>query len=481
MPELLLATPEMATEYARWFVNRRAYTRQSDRPHPESGRHYYYRPRAGAGGERPLEPDDIRRHLAGEITLGLYAVNPRTQRVKWLAIDADYKRSLDIRQKKLDAKDPRIADSLTDLAGLYVAMGDYKAAEPLLNHALELRQKALGPDHPDVAETQAQLASLKKAQGNTAEAEALYKRALQIRETKLGLAHPSVAASASDLGDLYFSKGDLQRAEGSYQRALDLRKKAFGNEHPAVAQSQFKMATLLRARGELAKADQLLRTTLQVREKQLGGEHPEVAETLVLLAAVQIGTGKLNDALPLLNRALLINESILRNIGQSSNEGRVDAFLRTLRVSEEITYSLLVEKGVPEAALTLAASTALLRKGRSVDEAADTSRALYQGLGPEEKQKLAALRAVRTQRADLSLSGAGVYPPEVYQKLLKQLQETEEKQQAELLKSSAALRAKMQSYPPGQVLEQLQKAMPPGTPLVEILAFSQYDFRPTAQ
>ncbi len=102
MPEPLLATtPEMAAEYARWFVNRRAYTRQSDRPHPESGRHYYYRPRAGrdaggqGGGERALEPEDIRRHLAGEITLGLYAINPHTQRVKWMAIDADYKRSLD--------------------------------------------------------------------------------------------------------------------------------------------------------------------------------------------------------------------------------------------------------------------------------------------------------------------------------------------------------------------------------------------------
>ena len=44
MPQLLLATPEMAAEYSNWFVNRRAYTRQSDRPHPESGRHFYYRP-----------------------------------------------------------------------------------------------------------------------------------------------------------------------------------------------------------------------------------------------------------------------------------------------------------------------------------------------------------------------------------------------------------------------------------------------------
>lgn len=86
MPDLSLAS-----EYARWFVNRRAHTRQSDRPHPESGRHYYYRPT----GERALTADDIRRHLAGEITVGLYAIHPQTQRVKWMAIDADYKRSLD--------------------------------------------------------------------------------------------------------------------------------------------------------------------------------------------------------------------------------------------------------------------------------------------------------------------------------------------------------------------------------------------------
>ena len=40
MPDLLKATPEMAIEYARWFVNRRAYTLQSETPHRASGRHY---------------------------------------------------------------------------------------------------------------------------------------------------------------------------------------------------------------------------------------------------------------------------------------------------------------------------------------------------------------------------------------------------------------------------------------------------------
>jgi hypothetical protein len=94
MPDLLEATPEMAAEYARWFVNRLAYTRQSDSPHRDSGRNYYYRPKTG-GRAWKLHAADIQRHLAGEITVGLYATNPRNQRVKWMAIDADYRGSLE--------------------------------------------------------------------------------------------------------------------------------------------------------------------------------------------------------------------------------------------------------------------------------------------------------------------------------------------------------------------------------------------------
>jgi hypothetical protein len=77
MTNLLHATPEMPIEYAQWFVNRRAYTLQSDTPHPAAGRHDYYQPRK-RGLPLDLTPWDIQRHLAGEITLGLYAINPRT-------------------------------------------------------------------------------------------------------------------------------------------------------------------------------------------------------------------------------------------------------------------------------------------------------------------------------------------------------------------------------------------------------------------
>jgi hypothetical protein len=91
MASLVKASPDVVRDYIWLFVNRRAYTLQSMRPHPESGRHHYFRPPAkGTGKELSLTSATIRRHLEGEITIGLYAMNPATQRSKWVAIDADY-------------------------------------------------------------------------------------------------------------------------------------------------------------------------------------------------------------------------------------------------------------------------------------------------------------------------------------------------------------------------------------------------------
>lgn len=96
METSIKATSEVVRDYGRLFVNRGAYTLQSSRPHPESGRHYYFRPTAkGTGKELSLSAATIRRHLQGEITIGLYAINPATQRSKWVAIDADYAGSME--------------------------------------------------------------------------------------------------------------------------------------------------------------------------------------------------------------------------------------------------------------------------------------------------------------------------------------------------------------------------------------------------
>jgi len=90
------ATTALIKDYVRLFVNRRAYTVQSTRPHPESGRHYYYRPKErGSGAPLHLNEKTVWDHLEGQITIGLYAINPSNQRCKWVAIDADYNSAMD--------------------------------------------------------------------------------------------------------------------------------------------------------------------------------------------------------------------------------------------------------------------------------------------------------------------------------------------------------------------------------------------------
>src|SRR6266498_1068226 len=89
-------SPQIIQDYRRLFVNRPADTLQSARPHPETGRHYYFTPKkVGTGAPVELTESTIRRHLEGEITIGLYAINPDNQRCKWLAIDADYQNAME--------------------------------------------------------------------------------------------------------------------------------------------------------------------------------------------------------------------------------------------------------------------------------------------------------------------------------------------------------------------------------------------------
>lgn len=65
MVPLVKVRPEDVRDYIQLFVNRRAYTLQSARPDPESGRHHYFRPKAGGTKkDLSLTLDTVRRHPA---------------------------------------------------------------------------------------------------------------------------------------------------------------------------------------------------------------------------------------------------------------------------------------------------------------------------------------------------------------------------------------------------------------------------------
>ena len=82
-------TDQMVADFERLFVNRRAFMRQN-----ALGQGYSLQKKYQSKETIDLQPFHIRRHLQGDITISLYAINPADQCCKWIAIDADYDRDL---------------------------------------------------------------------------------------------------------------------------------------------------------------------------------------------------------------------------------------------------------------------------------------------------------------------------------------------------------------------------------------------------
>jgi tetratricopeptide (TPR) repeat protein len=123
--------------------------------------------------------------------------------------------------------DPRIAASLTNLAGAYSSQAKYAKAEPLYRRSLAIREKALGSEHPAVAQSLNNLAELYSwAQARYAEAEPLYKRSLAIYEKALGSEHLGVANGLENYAALL--RATNRRAEA---KELETRAKAIRAKH----------------------------------------------------------------------------------------------------------------------------------------------------------------------------------------------------------------------------------------------------------
>jgi CHAT domain-containing protein len=233
------------------------------------------------------------------------------QQVSYQKAEPLYLRSLAIWEKTLGKEHPSVAESLNDLAALYQQQGSYQKAEPLYLRSLAIREKALGKEHPDVAQSLHNLAALFEQQVSYQKAEPLYLRSLAIREKTLGKEHPSVAESLNDLAVLYQQQGSYQKAEPLYLRSLAIREKALGGEHPDVATSLNNLAELYWHQGSYQKAEPLYLRSLAIREKTLGKEHPDVAQSLNDLAVLYRQQGSYQKAEPLYLRSLAIREKAL--------------------------------------------------------------------------------------------------------------------------------------------------------------------------
>lgn len=222
-----------------------------------------------------------------------------------------YQRSLAIREKTLGPDHVDVANSLNNLALLHKTMGRYAQALPLYQRSLAIRERSLDPEHLDVAVSLNNLASLHEAMSNYGEAQPLYQRSLAILEKSLGPEHPYTAHPLSNLAWLQQQMGHYAQALALYQRSLTIREKALDPEDPDVASTLNNLASLHHEMGHYAQALPLYLRSTAILEKALGPEHTKLAGTLNNLALLQERMGNYAEALPLYQRSMAINEKAL--------------------------------------------------------------------------------------------------------------------------------------------------------------------------
>jgi CHAT domain-containing protein/Tfp pilus assembly protein PilF len=382
-----------------------------------------------------------------------------------------YRRALTIWETSLGDRHRYVAAVRHNLATLYVDQGLYGSAEPLLQRALTVQEAALGKNHPEVAQTLNSLAGLYWKQGLYGRAEVLHQRALAIREAALGKNHRDVARTLNNLAILYYSQRMYRRAEPLYLRALAIWESALGPGHDTVAEALNDLAALYADQGMYRKAEPLYLRAIDIRKAALGERHPHVGHTLNDLARLRLAQHRLSDALPIIARAFAISEQHLREEALDFSESRLAHFLQSLQADEQLLYALPRAYPGDAGVRRLALGAALLRKGRSVEEIANISRAIYRKLGPEDRTLLERLRSLRTRRATLSLGGPGKRSNLDHQQLLKTLADEGDALEADLARRSAPLRALTGLPPPAEVVDRVAASLPSDSALVELVTY----------
>ncbi|WP_240359576.1 CHAT domain-containing tetratricopeptide repeat protein [Pyxidicoccus trucidator] len=430
-----------------------------------------------------------------------------------------YERALAIQEATLGKNHPDVVDSLTNLARAYFFQGLHARAEPLFERALAIQEATLGKNHPDVADSLNNLSSLYINQRLLARAKPLIERTLIIWEA-LGK-HSSVAASLDSLARIYINEGLHTRAEQLMKRALAIREATLGKDHPDVADSLISLAGLYDAQGLSARAVALQERALAICEADHGKNDISTANSSTNLASLyfhqgayaraetlekraisiwesspnryyplgidslysslarsQLAQHRLDEAVPLLTHAFALSEERLRQESLDFSESRLERFLRRLRYDEEYIYAIARAHPDNVGVQRLALSSVLLRKGRSVEQIADTSRTVYRSLGPQDRDTFERLRGLRTQLAQLSLKGPGSLTPADYQQRMKILADQGDALEADLARRSAPLRALTTLPSPSEIVERVAATLPPDGALIEFIAYAD---RPLVQ
>ena len=154
-------------------------------------------------------------------------------------------------RRRLDEVHPDVANSLNNLAAVFLAEESFAEAEELFDESLKMaRQLQQGRDHQQVAATLDNLALARSELGRMGEARELHGEALEMRRRLFGERHTDVALSHLNLGVLHHRLDELEQAEAHYREALALFSEIKGPQSEDARACRLYLEQLLARKGD---------------------------------------------------------------------------------------------------------------------------------------------------------------------------------------------------------------------------------------
>jgi len=225
----------------------------------------------------------------------------------------ELKQALKLYRSSLGDSDPKVAETVDDIASLYMECGNYTKAAAILDEVVKLKVATSGMLNASVADTLLRLGIAQQSSGDLESALKSLKKAFSIYTSVRGEDSEEATTSLQNLARLYMEFGDYQKATNACMGVLNRQKRTIGNTDPRLADTYLNLGLCLRQTRDLNKASKCLKLALTLCIGAKGKETRDpgtIAQIMHELGVIHQLNGKTSDAIKVFVQELVVRRKM---------------------------------------------------------------------------------------------------------------------------------------------------------------------------
>ncbi|HTY09737.1 MAG TPA: CHAT domain-containing tetratricopeptide repeat protein [Bacteroidota bacterium] len=215
-----------------------------------------------------------------------------------------------IREKRLDSRDRRIADSDYLLGSASIRKGDFNSALDLFSKALSIYRLNDSSDNFNRCLTLLGMGYALFLQSNFDAALDYFLQAYDIVNCGERKYMSILADCDVYLGSTYYEKGDIERSANFLNAAIKIYRKLFGCDNLFLASCYSRLGLISEAEGDLEKAIDYYEKAISLNKQYVGDNHLFIAIDLRQLSHAYAEKNDLDHALAFSKKALSIHQRV---------------------------------------------------------------------------------------------------------------------------------------------------------------------------